>query len=374
MHDDFAYWYKLATTGTEAAHNPDLHTRRWKGVENALKDLESGQELDLVRLLTRIDSREVEFLGAFREAFKKADSSFSARGNDLEVSILAGAALAQLMKSSPGLEADRAALALLASTSLLDTSGRNHTEPFTALAAGYLDHRSKEQRKAYRAAPPKLKAEGLADAIGKFNETLPTGDFTKIQAAAKAALPPLIDALTKFADATTRAVQTLAYNDVLRREESEVLWWMTAEYSRDLDRKMAEVKLPGAAILAGKELADLVSAPGPFAAKSVIDRVLSTCGAKAAYRKSVALGAAVAALPAAWRDAVAKAEGVEHVRDLCPVLGAVHTSLTTEGASDWHPAYKKAYARDAAGEVPAVDLAVLAYREWLLVRAAAALS
>src|SRR5262249_52131277 len=119
----------------------------------------------------------------------------------------------------------------------------------------------------------------------------------------------------------------------------------------------------------GKELADLVTAPGPLAAKSFLDKVLSTTGPKS-YRKAVQLGAAVVATSEGWRRGVSESPGFREIRDLCPVLGAISGSLTTEGDGEWHPAYRKAYRLDPKRKIGAVELAHQTYREWLLVRAA----
>jgi GTPase-associated system helical domain len=61
---------------------------------------------------------------------------------------------------------------------------------------------------------------------------------------------------------------------------------------------------------------------------------------------------------------------LEKIRDLCPVLGAVSASLTTEGGEEWHAAYRKTYGLDPKLKIGAVDLAHQTYREWMLARAA----
>lgn len=372
MHDDFADWYRLTTTGSDAHLQADHLDRRWQGVEAAVKALKSGDELDLVRVLTGRNPVGKDFVGTFRGAFKAADPTFSMHGNDLEVRVLAGSTLAHLTEEkSASVAADRAALALACATALAAADARPWLPPFVELAESYLEERSREVRRRVSVTLPKFDPGGLQASFDAFAESFATQEWTgKIPTTAKAAFAALSDAVGKFSRSASQALSTLSWQEERRREESDVLWWVIAEYSRDLDRRMADVKLPGAAVVAGKELADLVSLPGPLAAKSFLDKVLSTCGTKTGYRKPIGLAAAVAGTPRDWRATLGKRDGVEKVHDLTPALGAVRHSLTTDGEDEWVPAYKKAYGLDPSVEAAPTDLAVIAYRECLLARAA----
>lgn len=372
MHDDFADWYRLTTTGSDAHVQPDLLDRRWHGVEAAVKALKAGDELDLVRLLTGRSVIGKGFLDTFRGAFKSADSSFSMHGNDLELRVLAGSSLVHLTEEeSATVRADRAALALVCTTALAAREAQPWLPPFIDLAGTYLAERSKDVRQQVRVTLPKFDPEGLQASFDAFAQSFATQEWAgKIPTTAKAAFTALSDAVAKFAKTTSQQINNLAWQEERRREESDVLWWLTAEYSRDLDRRMADVKLPAAAVVAGKELADLVSLPGPHAAKSFLDRMLSTCGTKTAYRKPVSMAAAVTAADHDWRTTVASTAGLDKTADLTPALGAVRQSLTTNGETEWVPAYKKAYGVDPAAEVMPTDLAFHVYRECLLAKAA----
>lgn len=371
MHDDFADWYRLTTTGSADHLQADHLERRWQGVEAAVKALKAGDELDLVRLLTGRNPAGKDFLATFRGAFKTADPTFSMHGNDLELRVLAGSALAHLTEEKSAAAADRAALALVCTTALTAVDARPWLPPFVELADSYLEERSREVRRRVSVTLPKFDPDGLQASFDAFAQSFATQEWTgKIPTTAKAAFTALSDAVGKFSRSTSQALSTLSWQEERRREESDVLWWVTAEYSRDLDRRMADVKLPGAAVVAGKELADLVSLPGPLAAKSFLDKVLSTCGTKTAYRKPAGLAAAVAGTPRDWRATLCKRAGVEKVSDLTPALGAVRHSLTTDGEDEWVPAYKKAYGLDPSVEATPTDLATIVYRECLLARAA----
>lgn len=58
-------------------------------------------------------------------------------------------------------------------------------------------------------------------------------------------------------------------------EDSQVLWWMLAEYSDDESKKYALLEQKKAALLMGKDLASKINiSPGPYSAKAVLNKVL----------------------------------------------------------------------------------------------------
>jgi len=146
-----------------------------------------------------------------------------------------------------------------------------------------------------------------------------------------------------------------------------VLSWLTAAVSRDAGVTFAELKAPAASLMAGKELADLVRAPGILAARSLLQGIIPPLKGKAA-EKIVSLLAAVNATDRTWRDAVTQAPGVEAVADLCPALGALRASLTTDESDGWVGAYKKSYGIDPNAPVQPIDLSFQLHRECLLTK------
>ena len=63
----------------------------------------------------------------------------------------------------------------------------------------------------------------------------------------------------------------------LRQEESDILWWLFGEYSRDLEQHISELSLSASCIIVGKELADLILVfPGPIPAKTDIFLQMNT--------------------------------------------------------------------------------------------------
>jgi hypothetical protein len=371
MDELFADWYRLTTAGNDTALPPDLLERRWQGVETACAEISPGEEFCLVKLFLKPRPPASPYASKFRSAFKKADPGFLTQGNELEVAVLAGVAILQRMSESPRDTGDRAGLAVLCETGVPATNFPHWAVPLIAEVGKRYTERCIAIRGPASITPGEFAAKSLQTDFDAFAQAFPTNDWNRVQTTASKGLNSLVEALTSFASATGKALRALEFEQQLRQEETAILWWMTAEYSRDLDRRLSDVKLPAAALVAGKELADLVSLPGPMPAKSFLDRVLSSCGTKGSHHKPAELKAAVNALPAQWRESIAGAPGFDGVKDLCPVLGAVAQSLATDGPEEWMPLYRKAYQREATLQLSGVDLALQAYREWLLVGSAA---
>jgi GTPase-associated system helical domain len=373
MHDRFADWYRLTTPGIDAAQPPDLLERRWKGVEAACVELAPGEEFGLVRLFLHPAQATAPYMAKFRAAFKKADPGFFSQGNELEVAVLAGVAILHRMDRSPRAAGDRGGLAVLCDNGVRATRSPQWAAPLIAEVERKYAERCVALRSPATVTPGTLNTNSLKADFDTFAKSFLANDWPRVQAAGTEAFTTLVEALSTYMDATAAALRALDFEQQLRQEETAILWWMTGEYSRDLDRRLSEIKLPVAALVAGKELADLVTLPGPLPAKSFLDRILSSCGPKGAHHKPAELKAIVNAVPGEWRKVIATAAGFDRVKDFCPILGAVAQSLATDGSDDWPPLYRKAYQRDASLQLSGLELALQAYREWLLVSSAAAI-
>jgi GTPase-associated system helical domain len=173
--------------------------------------------------------------------------------------------------------------------------------------------------------------------------------------------------LSAFTESVVSELAELRIQSELRKEETDVLSWVTAAVSRDAGVTFADLKAPAASLMAGKELADLVRQPGILAARSLLQGIIPPLKGKAADRV-VTLLAAVNATERTWREAVAQASAVEAIADLCPVLGAIKASLTTDEAEGWVGAYKKSYGIDPNAPVQPIELSFQIHRECLLTK------
>jgi hypothetical protein len=151
------------------------------------------------------------------------------------------------------------------------------------------------------------------------------------------------------------------------REDSQILWWMTGEWSRDLQKPMSDYQASEICLVVGKELADLVEVlPGPYAAKAVLYKVLAGLGG---VGDNVALSMAINRTGKEWRQRVVEVYPTTETREITPLLWAMSKSLEVENAEDWKPAYEKVMGRKAAdAKMAPVKLAHQMYLECLVIK------
>jgi hypothetical protein len=364
MHAQFADWYRLCTTGTDVKLTGDLLALRWKGVEKIIANVD-GNELELVRLLLQRQPKDGGYLSQFRAAFKETDSTFQMSGNNLEISLLAGAVLGQLF-TNPSPVADSGALGLLCSTQFSDELP-TWAQQFVAAADSYLDERLGNRRRPSEVKTPQIEAKKFKAIFDPLAAKLAANEHGAASEALKQLAESLTQSLTSSLRTMTAAFRELETQSNLRREETDVLWWMTAGVSRDLGEEFSDMKPHVAALVAGRELGELVSAPGILPAKSILQRVIPRATGKA-DTKPVSLAAAVNATATTWRGEFIEAISAEKVVDLCPVLSAIQHSFKATDLRAWAAPFKKLTGVDAAVAHTPVELAHQLYRECLLAR------
>src|SRR6266545_8146972 len=142
MHNAFADLFLLV----DADPTQDRLARRWQGVVAATDPKKRPVELlDTVRIAFGAKPRNPQAMEAFRQAFKGADDAFRMTGNELEVRVLAEAALLNVLDSDSS-DSDVVALALLTG----DCRGLGpklpHEDQLLAMATQLLSRRAVQVR------------------------------------------------------------------------------------------------------------------------------------------------------------------------------------------------------------------------------------
>ena len=358
MHTNFADWYRLCTSGVGV--QAETLERRWTGVEFHSECSTVSLE-DLVRILLGKSSVAVGTVNAFREPFKEADAAFFMSGNDLELQILSGSVLG-LILNKPGERADQAALAIKTSNGF----GKDISwcRPFISISEAYLSDRLSSLRARKQNTlntPPTKGIKSSFDVIAaalSANSALESG--TAATEIGEAITTYLASLSTQFAE----AVERLEIECNLRREESDILWWMTSRVSRDFNLPFTELKQPASAVVAGKELAELVSPPGILPNRALLLSVIPQ-GTDAKPAKTVSVKSAVNAIDAKWREEVSSRVVSAGISDICPMLSSIKQS--NNGAS-WDSLVKKEADFDPTHKFELIEIAVQTYLEFLLLK------
>lgn len=358
MHNNFSEWYRLVALepdGTKLA-------KRWAGVKGWATALRTSDDnvLETVRIYQGLPPKTSRdpFLAVFREQ----DPSFPQR-NDLELQVLAGAALVECVQSV-GENGEGLHSAILAGTAL-EASSLRVTEPrlgeisrevATGLQAIAVAQR---KRRPFGASAIKRTADAAAKAMEQVAAT--AGNNSD---ALKNALTPVLQVLIDAVRAVDQELGDAAHN--LRRgdEETDVLWWVEGGCSRDTNQPWATLR-DGAAIIAGSELADLTDvALGPRNAAALLDRVLATVSAET---KEAPLASYVNALPVDWyREHEARSD--ERALDLTPIALAV-SHRSKSDASSWQAFFDSSMEMKSSIALTPTRVARQAYVEAILLRA-----
>jgi hypothetical protein len=141
------------------------------------------------------------------------------------------------------------------------------------LARSYLSERSSSLRRLdTRKKQVGVKHDQLIEAV---KAAAATNSAVQMQAPLEAALKGLSEAINNVAVMAEHAAQVLERADGVLLEESNIVWWVFGQHSRDTEQRFADLPSGFAAILAGKELADLTRiVPGPKAAPAYLDKQL----------------------------------------------------------------------------------------------------
>ena len=98
MHKDFSEWYRIA----KIEPKEEWLTKRWDGVEKISEKIDSDQSLkwlELVRIFYLNPAKNKDFMESYSGIFQHFDKAFPMRDNQIELSILSGAAIVNYIQN-----------------------------------------------------------------------------------------------------------------------------------------------------------------------------------------------------------------------------------------------------------------------------------
>lgn len=364
MHSHFANWYRPAAVEPRA----ETLENRWKAIEAFSEELKIGKALELVRLFFEMPLRNREFVGEYREAFKAADPAFLMKDNDFELRVLAGASIIELLENYERSSLTDATALAIACTLCQGMRSEVLNADVVEAARRYLSDESIRVRQIGNIPS----VEGTIKETDKSFAELKTAVEGNTVAGLKDPLTAVLKKLQlenkRIVDTANEAIGNLTLSLRIQREESNILWWLFGEYSRDLDRPFVGMNLPAVCLIAAKELADLTEfLPGPYASRGHLDGVLRL--AENPLPNSTAIRNAVSDVTPEWRETILDDAHLKEVNDLCPVHYALRKVTESTDGADWVAQFDKATGLKAKKAIAPLDLSVQFYQERLLLRA-----
>lgn len=353
MDASFGDWYRAA----ELIPNNDDLVNRQTAIETFTADCSSDRIVELSQCFFGIATDSTS-ISDMQQAMQEADAAFPMQKNAIELRVLAGACLIELLSGSNGI---LSALTLVC-PSVLGSRDKLLVPDICQRASQFLDTASLQLRTPKGLATPKVSATQIDDEIAGITEAGTANAFNTGSPHIASALKSVHSAIGGL----VRKCNKLERNQQLFREDSDILWWMTGGHSRDLQRPLSEIDPTGVATVLGKELADLTCVrPGPFAVQAILGRCLHQCGVPT---KLLSLTQLVNKIPSdwkqSWKDTLA---GYDNLLTLCPVTCAVSTSVDIAGERKWQAPLEAATGIKPSFKLAPVDWAYQTYRECILI-------
>ena len=311
MNTMFGEWYRAASLDPK---NVNLELR-WTGIEKHKGAKELSFAAEVVRLFLDIGKPQEDFLGAFRLPFFDADNGgFRMSDNDVELRVLAGVLILELLHRKDAF-ADGVALLVLAAAAPELRKKAPVLKEVLSTASNYLFDRSTLVR---RPAPAKAKValtsiEAELTEITQLASTNPAG----IWKPAEVAIRRVSENISKVSDNLESRIAQLQKRQDHLAEEANIVWWLFSGADRVSLQSYSEQLAVVAVLSCARDLAGLtLLLPPPLAAPAYIDRCLSSHRDVQVSLEEIA-------------SATADAEAMSAARSLFPLLSLQH--LVSQG-------------------------------------------
>lgn len=320
MIKGFNEWY----IDVNIAPTADQLNSRWKGIETFLKDATKNDVCNLVSMYYGL-SVEDKVTELFAKQFSDIDPSFSAR-NAKELSLLSGAALAKLVTTTGPL----ASLAEL----LVVINNPYHNVVTTPQIASFILQQFEKDR--YELRELELCNFDLQD-----DDTLMNFKKSVLQSGWSDDLRnKLIDILISIQQKNEKQQNELLASLSIFMEDSQILWWMTSQWSNILDKPLNSLDRSGNCLVLGFEAANFVhNYPGPYAMEGVINKVVSACNGSDI---SLPLPNVLKDTNPEWKnECINNTRKITSIINLTPLHAAINSEKNTTSDTEWYPKFKR---------------------------------
>jgi hypothetical protein len=330
MHSELDEWYRLAGIPCEA----ETLLKRWKGVE--AYEPEASDIVNLTCLFYGLGKPQADFLAKFANVFEVVDGEFKST-NLNELAVLAGATLVDVIERGSFDDSVLATFSLV-SCAASNMRGAPLVKQIPEIAARSMGQQSLIRHSADSSFFRAPQTKELIDALEM-----------------EAAPMPLL----------AKELRTIQRQAAVEQEESNILWWVFSGHSRDLGQRFSECSVGTVALLAGRELAELIlMPPGPTSCAGLLDHVIKSAQTKTP--KIISLQEAINSIPANWRKQFANIPLPANIRHLIPVT--VGMMLSVEGSDTWTTRFTLETGIPAKREIVPYLLSYQTFIECMLIR------
>jgi hypothetical protein len=354
IRDEFPRWYRAV----DITENRARLEARWAGVSSLANSADKVAIETMLALLLKTKTRpDAQAVAKLRGHFKAADDLFEMLGNDREIEILSGAALATVLDGND----DMAAWAALSTSTALLTGARTAEFPYDLGGATEATIARISELRRVRPALPRL---GQVERFGVDAESIeklkqPGVNHETVVGAVNSVAAQASAAADEQAVKTNAAIEAMESFAAIQDEELQLLWWLFGAHSKKLDIPFADVPADAQPIIFASEVADATHfMPGPESVKPILSRA----GLKP--RKKTGIATAINAVDAdLLRELV---DGVAPAPIIQPLHFAIHRKLEAGDDASWVANWAAVTGIDAEIALPSLEFGNLFYRERLV--------
>ena len=357
MRDEFPRWYRQV----DISENRPRLDARWKGVSSLVRAADRKSVETMLAVLLKAKSKpDADALATLRGHFKATDDLFEMSGNDREVEILCGTALATVLDDT----SDVAARAALMTSVGFFAGVRKADFPFDFAAAAEATIAKISERRRNCPAIPRLGQVARMVVDTESIEKLTQGITHETVVGAVNAVANQVGAVARDMTAKANAViQAIEYFFAIQDEELQMLWWLFGGRSKTLDRPFADVPADAQPIVLASEVADATQfIPGPNSVKPILSRA----GLKERKKPGVSIAAAINACDGDFLQKLV--QGVEPAPVVRPLHFAIHRKLEAGDDTSWTANWSAVTGIHAELTLPGIELGNLFYRERLCLK------
>ncbi|MCB0336064.1 MAG: hypothetical protein KDD62_07145 [Bdellovibrionales bacterium] len=357
MDKEFSDWLRVV----DLEYQHDVLLRRWEGVE-AIS--ENPRLEDVVRLAGLFYGlgEDAEFRESFESAFKTADAAFPLKDNALEISALAGATIAHLIRVHSGDEISRIATLALVVPSIQNSNSLISIPDIVEFGWKHLEVESAQIRESSQGVLRPTKSPSLKQDLEGLKQT---ADSNAFNATAYTHIESMFSKLVSANSQASQNIRILESQFEMFREESDILWWLTGGVCAVKKALYENLPPKTAGFLVGHDLGMLVRRfPGPLGYGGLIDRAFSA----RIEGENVTVPSVVADLGNELQAALGSSVSSNPALPLCPFHMLVHGASSGGKQSDWAACLKGLFGVAPNRKFSLQFVAVQVYLETLLMR------
>lgn len=349
MKNKFVDWYRVVNMEPTA----EQIEARWNAINSFVEEYDNDTILKLAVNYLALKP-DIELKDKFVECLRDTDVTFN-KNFEKEITLLTGISLAILLEEEPVLsELAVKCLTLFVKFPISQELGDYFEGRFTKNCLDIRENLTKLDDLSLTNQSKIIKTNFSEESSWEDNSIIPLGEI----------LTSFNNNFIKFQNAHNKLVENID----IYAEDSRILSWIVGESSNDLKKAFKAMKQEEAALIVGKELADLITVyPGPYAAEAFIKKMLGL--SRKGQKGNVTLNFYIDSLKLDWKELLLERYPLVGGGMNTPVLLAISMSLEVDNPGEWLPMYKKRTGIDSESFcVSPEKLAYQIYLECLLIK------